>query len=57
MEPSFSRSGSAPGFLGRRAPEAGPKEVEPAFAVVEPPQRLAPRQSKARKESKCHPFF
>ncbi len=33
------------------------KEVERSFAAVEPPQRLAPRNSKARKESEFHLFY
>lgn len=33
------------------------KEVERSFAAVEPPQRLAPRYSKARKESEFHLFY
>lgn len=33
------------------------KEVEWSLAVVEPPQRLAPRYSKARKESEFHLFY
>lgn len=33
------------------------RDVERSFAAVEPPQRLAPRYSEARKESEFHLFY
>lgn len=56
VEPSFAAAGWALDTITRRSPKAEPEDVDPSFAVVELPQRLAPRFSKARKESEFHLF-
>lgn len=56
VEPSFAAAGWVLDTIMRRSPKAEPKDVDPSFTVVEQPQRLAPRFSKARKESEFHLF-
>ncbi len=54
VEPSFAAAGWTLDTIMRRSPKAEPEDVDPSFAVVKLPERLAPRFSKARKESEFH---
>lgn len=54
VEPSFAAAGWTLDTIMRRSPKAEPEDVDPSFAVVELPERLAPRFSKARKESEFY---
>lgn len=56
VEPSFAAAGGALDTFMRRSPEAEPEDVDLSFANVELPQRVAPRFSKARKESEFYLF-
>lgn len=56
VEPSFAAAGGALDTIMGRSPNAGPEHVDLSFASVELPQRVAPRFSKARKESEFYLF-